>query len=330
MHCDICCTLPENNTLHIVTTINNPLQWHSRYALAREAILGWLKEPNVHVTLVEVAHGGRSHCLCDLASGEYSSRVRHIKVYAKTFAWSKENCINLGISRLPREAKYIGTFDADVHWRAPGWASQIVHYLNLYPVVQPWQTCYDLGPHDEHIQVHTSFAYVYFNSKPVIRKDIACWNYYGGKYDFPHPGYAWAWTRGTLNGIGGLFELGGMGSGDHHMALALAGMADHSIPNGAGTVYRDAVKIWEMRAIRAVNYKIGSVPLTIEHKWHGDKKRRGYLTRWGIFVKHGFDPISDLRRNTWGVLEFDGNKPALEREFDCYHRSRQEDANIIA
>ncbi|MCI0600447.1 MAG: hypothetical protein L0Y60_13160, partial [Beijerinckiaceae bacterium] len=95
-------------------------------------------------------------------------------------------------------------------------------------------------------------------------------------------------------------------------------------------VYREAVKIWESRAIRSVNCKIGHVPLTIEHKWHGDKRRRGYLTRWGIFVKHGFDPMSDLRRNTWGVLEFDGNKPELEREFDCYLRSRQEDANIVA
>ena len=85
-----------------------------------------------------------------------------------------------------------------------------------------------------------------------------------------------------------------------------------------------------MRAIRAVNYRVGHVPLTNEHKWHGDKKRRGYQTRWGIFIKHGFDPLVDLKLNTFGILEFDGNKPDLEREFDCYLRSRQKDANIIA
>jgi hypothetical protein len=315
-----------DDTLHIVTAINNPLRWESRHRLARAAILDWLKEPNVNVTIVEVAHSDRDHGLDDLMDHE---RVQHIEVRAKTLAWSKENCLNIGIASLPYGARYVGTFDADVHWRVPGWASQIVHALQLYPVVQPWKTAYDLGPNDEHLQAHTSFASVFHSGKPVIRKQIASWNYYGGKYEFPHPGYAWAWTRETLDGIGGLFELGGMGSGDHHMALGLAGQADHSMPEGTGDVYREAVTLWEKRAVQTVNYKVGYVPLTIEHKWHGDKKKRGYLTRWGIFVAHKFDPLTDLKRNSFGVLEFAGNKPELERMFDNYLRSRQEDANII-
>src|ERR1700730_16853916 len=53
----------------------------------------------------------------------------------------------------------------------------------------------------------------------------------------PHTGYAWAWTQGALDGIGGLFELGGMGSGDHHMALALVDLADRSLPEGCGDEY---------------------------------------------------------------------------------------------
>jgi hypothetical protein len=328
MYCTTPEALPENDTLHIVTAITNPVLWQSRYRLARAAILDWLKEPNVHVTIVEVAHGERSHCLCDL--GCENDRVMHIEVYARTMAWSKECCLNLGIARLPASAKYIGTFDADVHWRVPGWAGQIVHALNLYPVVQPWQTGFDLGPNDEHLQAHQSFAFSNFNGFPVFKKDIAKWNYYGGKYGYPHPGFAWAWTRDTLDGVGGLFELGGMGSGDHHMALALVGLADRSLPEGCGPEYPEALNIWQKRAIRTVNFKVGYVPVTIEHRWHGDKKRRGYISRWACFVKHGFNPLEDLRRNSFGVLEFDGNKPELEREFDLYLRSRQEDANIIA
>jgi hypothetical protein len=316
-----------DDTLHIVTAINNPLRWQSRHRLARAAILDWLKEPNVCVTIVEVAHGDRDHGLDDLTKDD---RVTHIDVRAKTLAWSKENCLNIGIASLPYGARYVGTFDADVHWRVPGWASQIVHALQLYPVVQPWKTAYDLGPNDEHLQAHTSFASVFHGGKPVIRKQIASWNYYGGKYEFPHPGYAWAWTREAIDGIGGLFELGGMGSGDHHMALGLVGQAGHSMPEGTGDVYREAVKLWEKRAVETVNYKVGYVPLTIEHKWHGDKKKRGYLTRWGIFIEHQFDPFTDLKRNSFGVLEFSGNKPELERMFDNYLRSRQEDANVIA
>ncbi len=330
MHCNLPEALPAKDTLYVITAINNPLLWHSRYRLARAAVLSWLKESNVHVTIVEVAHGHRSHLLGDLAS-EHPDRIKHIDVHAATMAWSKENCLNLGIQLLPHDARYIGTFDADVHWRVPGWASQIVHALNLYHVIQPWQTCYDLGPNDEHVQTHTSFCRRYFHGEKVVHGNPGCYGYgNGGLSAYPHPGYAWGWTREALNGIGGLFEQGGMGSGDYHMALSLIGMGHRSMPKGISREFREAVMIWQRRALQAVNYKIGYVPLTIEHRWHGDKARRGYLSRWEIFIKHGFNPIYDLRRNTWGVLEFDGNKPDLERAFDCYLRSRQEDTNIVA
>jgi hypothetical protein len=46
-----------------------------------------------------------------------------------------------------------------------------------------------------------------------------------------------------------------------------------------------------------------------------------------MFLRHAFDPITDLKRNTWGVLEFAGNKPGLEHEWDQYLRMRWEDDN---
>ena len=70
-----------------------------------------------------------------------------------------------------------------------------------------------------------------------------------------------------------------MGSGDHHMALALVDLADRSLPEGCGDEYREAVETWQKRAVRTVNYKVGYVPLTIEHKRNGDKKRRRYMSR---------------------------------------------------
>jgi hypothetical protein len=36
-----------------------------------------------------------------------------------------------------------------------------------------------------------------------------------------------------------------------------------------------------------------------------------------------------LKRNSYGVLEFSGNKPDFERMFDNYLRAREEDSNII-
>lgn len=311
--------------LDIVTAIANPIRWESRVRLARETIADWLKEPDVRVTLVECAYGARDHVLSDLAS----LGVRHIPVRAKTLVWNKESLLNLGISRLPADAHCIGTFDCDVTFRRPGWANETIHALDLYPVVQPWNTAYDLGPNDEHIQTHRSFASVYHSGAPVAATGSRFWASDGGPYAYPHSGFAWAWARDILDKLGGLFEFGGMGSGDHHMALALAGRVDTSLPANVNGNYRDAVERWEARALAHVNGKLGFVHGTIEHAFHGRKADRAYVDRWDMFVAHAFDPLSDLKRNTWGVLEFAGNKPALELAFDRYLRAREEDVNTL-
>ncbi len=306
--------------------ITNPIRWESRIRLARLAIVDWLSKPNVHVMIVEVAHGAHGYDLADLGN---HMRVMHVPVRAATRAWSKENCLNIGISRLPHDAKYIGTFDADIHFRKPGWAAETIHVLQLYPIVQPWETAYDLGPNDTHMQVHMSFTSCHHRGKPVAEAGTKFWKFKGGCYDYPHSGFAWAWVREIIDKIGGLFELGGMGSGDHQMALGLAGLADYSLPEEIGGEYRDAVKLWEARALVHVNRKLGYVPGTIEHRWHGDKTRRAYMSRWDMFIKHQFNPHADLKRNSYDVLEFSGNKPDLERMFDNYLRGREEDSNII-
>lgn len=313
-------------TLHIVAAIANPIRWESRVRLARNAIADWLREPNVYVTIVEAAHGARSFALTDL--GEHD-RVTHIPVRAATLVWSKENLLNIGISRLPHHARYIGTFDADVHFRKPGWATETLHALQLYPVVQPWKTALDLGPNDELIQCHTSFASLYHAGEPVVATGTNFWTFDGGSYRYAHSGFAWAWSRETIDNIGGLFELGGMGSGDHHMALGLVGAAEKSMPSGTNGVYREAVKLWESRALIHVNRKLGFVPGIIEHKYHGRKSDRAYVSRWDMFVEHRFSPYTDLKRNSFGVLEFSGNKPELELCFDRYLRSRNEDTNSL-
>ena len=81
-----------NDTLHVVTTIANPIRWTSRVNLARAAIVDWLRDPNVHVTIAEIAHGARGYDRADL--GEHM-RVTHVPVRATTLAWSKEDCLNI-------------------------------------------------------------------------------------------------------------------------------------------------------------------------------------------------------------------------------------------
>ncbi len=313
-------------TLHVVACVSNPLRWQSRIALARAAVADWLEAPQVHVTLVECAYGARGFDLADLASG----RLTHVGVRATTMAWAKENLLNIGVSRLPPGAEKIAFLDADVTFRRAHWVRETLAALDLYPVIQPWDTAYDLGPHDEHIQTHRSFASLWHAGRPVAASGPRWWTFSGGPYEYAHPGYAWAWTRRALDRVGGLFEDGGMGSGDHHMALGLVGKHEASLPGGVTAAYRNAVATWSHRAAAEVNGKLGFVHGTVEHPFHGRKGDRGYESRWGMFLEHGFDPTTDLKRNVAGVVEFAGNKPDLERAFDRYLRAREEDVNTLS
>lgn len=316
----------HDRTLYIVTAINNPLLWDSRIRLARKAIASWLLEPEVKVILVECAYGPRGYQLSDLAG----PRVIFIPVRARTLLWIKENLLNIGIHHLPHTAWYIGIFDADVQWRNDGWAKATISALDIYPVVQPWQFALDLGPDNGHTAIHKSFASLNHEGKHVIpRFDEKTWQLVNHPYQYPHPGYAWAFTRAFLEHTGGLFEYGGVGAGDHHMALAMVNNAHMSIPKNVNSGYKAILMSWQNRAQTFPGLKLGHTNHTIEHSFHGRKENRSYNTRWQMFLDHNFDPIYDVKRNTYGVLEFAGNKPQLEKEWDRYLRGRNEDINSL-
>ena len=151
--------------------------------------------------LTECAYGSRGYDLADLAS----DRVTHVPLRATTMVWSKECLLNIAIAHLPSTAEKIVALDADVTFRR-AWGTEALAALDLDPVVQPWDTAYYLGPHDEHIQTQKSFASVWHAGKPVVASSGPFWTFNGGYNVYPHPGYAWGWRRRVLDRIGGLLK----------------------------------------------------------------------------------------------------------------------------
>ena len=310
----------DPSQLHVFTARSNPLHWsqphHNWLRFARG-----MKDAGVSLTVIECAYGEEPH-VCAIEG------VNHIPVRAKTRVWNKENLLNIGVHRTPA-ARYIAWIDADIIFRRPDWPEATLAALQHYDVVQPWSDAYDLGPNGEHMSVHRSFCRQYFYRQPMVPTSRPYWNSEGGRHTYPHSGYAWAMTRQAFDWVGGLFELGGMGSGDHHMALSLIGHGGASVPAGVSDSYWREVKRWERRALHHITRNIGYVPGTIEHLFHGRKSDRGYQSRWEMFVKHAFDPLEDLKRNSHGVLEFTSNKPELRHDVDRYLQSRNEDINAL-
>jgi hypothetical protein len=275
-------------------------------------------DSGVSLTTVLCEYGERPHTL------NTNRHVNYALVRSRSMVWNKESLMNIGISRLPEGWRYVATVDADIRFRRADWAAETVHAHQHYDVLQPWSDCYDLGPTEEHLQSHKSFCSLYVRRKPIAQMA----NGVPG-YEFGHPGYAWSWTREALEWTGGLIDTAALGAGDHHMALALLGRASDSIPVDLGAGYRAPILRWQDRATRHICGRIGCVPGTIEHMWHGAKAGRAYVDRWSILIRHAFDPATDLMRNTHGVVELAGNKPELARDIVAYFQQRNEDATTM-
>jgi len=308
--------------LHVVTAVANPVRWQSRMRLYKDFEQHML-DTGVDLTVVECQYGERPHEIEELPG------VRVVRVRSKTLVWNKENLINIGVSRLPEGWKYMAWVDADVEFRRAHWATETVHALQQYDVVQPWSDAYDLGPNDEHIQHHKSFCSMLWHDRPLCAAGPKFWKFNQGPYDYPHPGYAWAMHRQAFEWLGGLLEIGAVGAGDHHMALALTGNAHRSVPAGANRRYVEHLMRWQARAQHHINGNIGFVHGTLEHAFHGRKNDRRYVDRWDILVGNDFDPEVDLKKNSQGVLELAGNKPKLRHQLDHYFKQRNEDVNSL-
>lgn len=306
--------------LHVISARFNPIRWRTPDRTYRDWVAHIL-DSGARLTVVEVQYG-------ELPFQCEAPHVNHVGLRAESWAWCKECAINQALYRLP-DAKYLAWGDADIWHRQPNWVADTLDHLQHYRVVQTWTSALDLGPADDILAVHKSFCSQYQIGAPLVPEGPRFWSFDGGYATYPHSGFFWAAKRDFFDAVGGLFELGGMGSADHHMALALIGQVERSWPATVSASYRASLLRWQNRAQRFVNGRLGALRGTIEHRFHGAKHNRGYQSRWDMFVRHGFDPDVDLRRNCYGILEWAGNKPELERQWDQYLRSRREDDNHV-
>jgi hypothetical protein len=317
---------------YVIAVMTNPERFKTRARLFKE-FMERMKKYGVNLFIVEGAFGNREFEVTD------PSNPRHIQIRTESELWHKENLVNIGISRLPASWKYVAWIDGDIDFIRPDWALETVHELQHHPVVQLFEDAIDTGPEHEILNVYKGFAYCYKNKLPrkvkagekVNLKGVADvdYPYYYGGYTSPgtywHPGYAWAATRNAINTIGGLFDTAIIGAGDHHMACALIGEGEKSIPRDISKQYRATVMAWQARAER-LHHNIGYVKGTIYHFWHGKKRNRKYKERWSILIDNNFNPATDIHKDWQGVLTLYPGHEKLRDDIREYFQSRNEDS----
>lgn len=302
--------LTNDSTLHVIGVVFNPVRYHSRYRIFRKWRTFMEQAANVKLHIVELAFGDRQF--------EVSTN-RDLQLRTSHEIWHKENMINLAVRwLLPRDWKYVAWVDSDVFFNNPNWALETVHQLQHYPLIQPWSECIDLGAYGNALSLFRSFSM-------LAQKGVKQQTNPNDPYPYGHSGFAWACTRTFWENIGGLMDFAILGSADHHMAWASLGQVANSVHNKMTASFTRGCTDWQERAIKITKGHLGYVPGRIEHNFHGPKSRRFYRDRWSIFVKHAFDPIEDLQRDSQGLYYIAG-KPDLQEDIKQYMRARHEDS----
>lgn len=313
--------------LHVIAVVSNPIRYKSRYRLFND-FHKQITNSSCRLYIVECAFGDRSFELTD------AHNPNHIQLRTSHELWLKENMINIGISRLPANWRYVAWVDADITFSRHDWAEETVHQLQHHKIVQMFSHAIDLGPEEQPILHHEGFCYCYWKAlngvTPYVQTQRKSAQYY---YYYPsqaptnlwHPGFAWAATRDAVNDLGGLMDFAILGAADHHMCRALVGDGMRTLPKNIGSIYSNRVQIWQDRAEKHLKRDLGYVPGTITHHWHGSKRQRYYAERWKILTRNGYDPDLDLKYDSQGLLQLTDRNIKLRDGIRSYFRARHED-----
>jgi hypothetical protein len=315
----------DQDKLHVITMVSNPLRFTRRYELFHR-FRQYMLEQGVCIWAAEIQDGNRPFCCTD------KSNPRDLQLRTETRLWHKENALNLLIQRLPSDWKYVAWIDADITFMNPNWIQETIHELQIHQIVQMWENAIDQGPMGETFGLSHSFMGKYvkggYRFPEKWERDPNKFGHYQG-VEF-HPGYAWAATRTAINNMGLLMDRAIAGAGDRHMALAWTGKAEHSFHPNAPADYKKYVMDYQERCAAHIRKNVGYVDGTIVHYFHGSKKKRGYWTRWSIINDNNYSPFMDLRTDWQGLLQLDDYcKVELRNALMSYFSSRSEDETTM-
>ena len=307
-----------NNSLFVVSPIFNPVRYKTRWKLY-EDFAKRVTEAGAILYTAEAAFGERDFVVTN------PSNPNHVQLRCNNELWLKENMINIGISRLPLDAKYIAWIDADVQFVRDDWVDETLHQLQHYPIIQMFSESQDLSPDYQTLRTFKSYAWCYKNDIP---QDAA--NAYHlqqlARQHYWHPGYAWAIRKETLNAIGGLIDWAILGGADLFMAKAISGHLDEKrMPASLGQAGVKWLRIWQERVDTVIKRNLGYMDGLLLHHWHGKKINRAYKDRGQVLVDANFNPEVDLYKDSQGLWQLNPSNIKLRDGIRTYFRQRNED-----
>ncbi len=304
----------RSDELWLLCCFFNPARFESRIRNHRR-FRSVIEASGLRLATVECAFGEAPFQLPDAPET--------IRLRARDVLWQKERLLNVALERLPESCRKVAWLDCDVLFENADWAVETAHLLENYAVVQPFERAIWLAPECEEARggerSSQGFAFAYAKDPASVR--LGAWETHG------ETGFAWAARREVLEE--GLYDACVIGGGDHAMAHAFAGGAEAACVSRimAHRAHREHFERWARGCGARIAGRVGFVPGTVLHLWHGARERRSYLGRYRELSRYELDPETDLRLAADGCWEWSSEKTRLHGFAKRYFAQRLEDCD---
>ncbi len=311
----------SNASMWALTSYYNPFKGQRRrrnYSIFR-AHLG------VPLVTVEWAPDGQF----ELGPGDADILVQ---VAGGDVLWQKERLLNIGLNHLPPDCTHLATLDCDVLFDQPGWAEEAIRVLQASCAAQLFDTVNYLPPAPDTCTDLATLRQLPPETRtwPLAAalargEGLYCTGEGGPVFGAPagalrvngNPGLGHAFHADMIRELQ-FYDANVVGGADLLMLTALSGHLEEHLNRRCSPAHTAHTQAWARKAGAPGRHRVGVVPATLHHLWHGTFADRRYSQRYEILSGLDYDPAHHLAPHgggAWSWSDAAGELPARVREY---------------
>ena len=290
----------EARCFYVITVVFNPARSRTRIKLYSH-FKKQMEKFGARLITVECAYENSPFTLTQPNYEPYNIQVKTDSAF-----FQKENLINLAVSKLPHDAKYIAWIDHEVEFTNPNWLNDSIKALNMFRIAQLFDEVSSINTNGEEIRREKGFASQLGNKKNLDRKIFEATTITSG--------YGWGIRKEAFKELDGIIDSTLIGIGEKTIAYCLTGKIDEYVPSAVGDNFKDLLNSWQKKASQTFLQGIGFIPGMIRVVNNGFIRDKKYIDRWDILANNNFDPKIDLVKDKNGLYVLAESKPKLIEE----------------
>lgn len=306
--------------MFVITSYFNALKSHRRLANYRT----FRSRLDASLLTVELSFDGHF----DLTAKDAD---RLVQLSGGDVLWQKERLLNIALAAMPDGPENVAWIDCDLVFASSNWPKAAEQALKSESIIQLFSEVRYLG--------RSSTDKLEFNAVPELVRLSAGSQLARGEFKdvclvksasaaapgtmWPANGFAFAAKRSIIRNIN-FYDHGALDGNDILLLCAIYGEFELAVQRlEHNALQRRHYLEWARRAQKAFGGRIGFIPGTIYHLWHGEMANRSYMGRHKLMAQ--FDPYRDLQEAPSGAWTWSDPRSELARNVRDYFRDRQED-----